>query len=78
MEPYNIKQHHQETANHSEHSFVYCTVTGLTRDTNTQHLHDETNTSSSSSFRPFQLWQQVQPFFTFFGSVDLAYNSKHS
>ena len=24
MEPYHIKHQHQETANHSEHSFVHC------------------------------------------------------
>ena len=38
MEPYYIKHQHLKTANHSEHSFS----TGCTRDTNTQHLHDET------------------------------------
>ena len=42
MEPYHIKYQHQETENHSEHSSANCYGTGCTRDTNTQHLHDET------------------------------------
>ena len=40
MDPYCIKHQHQETANHSEHSFAHCP--GCTQDTNTQYLHEET------------------------------------
>ena len=40
LEPYHIKHQHQETANYLKHSFANCS--GCTRDTNTQHLHDET------------------------------------
>ena len=41
MEPYHIKHQHQETANHSKHSFAnrYWLYTQI--HTNTQHLHDE-------------------------------------
>ena len=38
MEPYHIKHQHQQSANHSEHSFAHCP----TPDTNTQHPHNKT------------------------------------
>ena len=42
MEPYRIKQQHQETANHSEDSFVIFAI-GCTRDTKIQVLQDKTS-----------------------------------
>ena len=41
IKPYHIKYQHQETANHSKHSFANCYWLHTQIHTNTQHLHDE-------------------------------------
>ena len=48
MEPYHIKHQHQETTNHSNTAFQI--ATGGTRDTNNQHLHDETKVLSMDTY----------------------------
>ena len=42
MKPYHIKHQHQETANHSKHSFANHYWLHTQIHTNTQYLHDET------------------------------------